>query len=87
MNPAAREMFLMRLEAKWQFRRVLLLRGMFHLEKDKTGEAWQKTLTALAGRKSNPDEVIRRLADDWLKRATFARYTRRSPHPIHPGKL
>lgn len=72
MDHTDREMFLMRLEAKWQFRRVLLLRGIFHLEKDKTGEAWQKTLADLAGRKSNPDEVIRRLADNWIKRATSA---------------
>ncbi len=45
---------------------------MFHLDADKTGEAWQKTQTDLTERKSNPDEVIRRLADNWMKRATSA---------------
>ncbi|MBC7980161.1 MAG: hypothetical protein H7Y36_06320 [Armatimonadetes bacterium] len=45
---------------------------MFHLETDGIGEAWQKTLTDLAERKSNSDDVIRRLADNWMKRATSA---------------
>lgn len=72
MNLTYREILLMRLEAKWQFRRLQLLRGMFHLKADKTSEAWEKTLKDLAERKSNPDNVIRRLADNWMKRATSA---------------
>lgn len=70
MNFTDREIFLMRLEPKWQFRRGLLLCSAKILKGDNIGDAWQKILADLSRRKSNPDDVIHRLADNWKKRST-----------------
>lgn len=54
-----------RREAKWQFRRRLLLAAASILENDTTGESWEKVRASLSHRKNNPDTVIRQTAANW----------------------
>ena len=56
-----------RREAKWQFRRRLLLAAASILENDPTGGAWEKVCASIARRKNNPDPVVRQTAAHWEK--------------------
>ena len=69
MNTTDRDIFLLRLEAKWQFQRTLLLAAAALLEQDSSGRLWEKTQIDLAERLANPDEIIRKTARAWKRRS------------------
>jgi hypothetical protein len=82
-------LFESRQEAKWQFRRMLLLSGADILERDVSGEAWEKIQKDLEERETHPDKVIQMLARNWRKHATsqaaLVRYIRNHFEQDTPG--
>lgn len=61
------EIFASRREAKWQFRRRLLLTASSILKNDPSEIAWRKVQDSLARRLQSQDVVLRRTAAAWKK--------------------